>query len=146
MRGIAIASAFLVLGCLSGAPPALSSFPARPGAVWTTGCCGPPIVREEPKYPLEAARSGQSGWVAVSGILDDRGWVTEPKVLASDPAGVFDAAALAAFDAWRYEVPASASAGKREVREVLRFQRRRAPSSMPSESGGAGSGGGMPGY
>ena len=146
MREISIASALLVVGCLFAAPPALSSFPTRAGAVWSPDCCGRPTVREEPKYPEAAARGGQSGWVVVSGILDDRGWVTEPKVLASEPAGVFDEAALAAFDAWRYAPPVSASpAAPREVREVLHFERHRPPSSMPSESGG-GSGGGGYGY
>jgi TonB family protein len=145
MREISIASALLVLGCLIAAPPALSSFPPRPGTVWSLDCCGRPVERAEPKYP-EAGR-GQSGWVVVSGILDDRGWVTEPTVLASDPPGVFDEAALAAFDAWRYAPPASASpAAPHEVRELLRFDHHRPPSSMPSESGGGGGGGGGYGY
>ena len=143
MREITVAFAFLVLGCLFAAPPALSSFPTRTGAVWSADCCGRPIVREEPRYPEDAARRGQSGFVIVSGILDERGWVTEPVVLAADPAGVFDSAALSAFDAWRYAAPQGATAPRREVREILRFERRRTPASMPSESGGgAGSGGG----
>jgi TonB family protein len=146
MREISFASALLVLGCLFATPPALSSFPTRAGVVWSPDCCGRPIVREEPKYPEVAARSGQTGWVIVSGILDERGWVTEPKVLAADPAGVFDAAALAAFDAWRYATPPSATAAPREVRELVRFDRRRSPSSIPSESGGGGGGGGGYGY
>jgi Gram-negative bacterial tonB protein. len=139
MRRIAALFTLVVLGCLFTPPPALSSFPVRPGAVWSQDCCGKPIVREEPKFP---PGSSQSGWVIVSGILDGRGWVTEPKVLASDPAGVFDQAAVTAFDAWRYKLPAGASAGPYEVRELLRFERRRAPSSMPSDSGGGGGGGG----
>lgn len=141
MREISIASALLVLGCLFNTPPALSSFPTRAGAVFSADCCGRPIERAEPKYPEAAVRSGQSGWVIVSGILDNRGWVTEPKVLASDPAGVFDEAALAAFDAWRYAKPPSETAAPREVRELLRFERRRPPSSMPGESPSGGGGG-----
>ena len=81
----------------------------------------------------------------VSGILDERGWVTEPKVLAADPPGVFDAAALAAFDAWRYATP-PAVAAPREVRELLRFERLRPPPSQPSESPSVGGGGGGYGY
>ena len=53
------------------APPALASFPARAGAVWSPDCCGRPIVREEPEAP-ETRASGR-GWVIVSGILDERG-------------------------------------------------------------------------
>jgi TonB family protein len=139
MREIPVACAFLVLGCLFSAPPALESFPARPGVVFGPDCCGRPTVREEPRYP--DAANGQSGWVIVSGVLDERGWVTEPRVLASEPAGVFDAAALAAFDAWRYATAPDAAAAPREVRELLRFERRHAPSAMPSEGGSRGGGG-----
>jgi TonB family protein len=146
MREITVASALLVLGCLFATPPALSSFPTRAGAVWSPDCCGRPIEREEPKVPEAAARSGQTGWVIVSGVLDDRGWVTEPKVLAADPPGVFDTAALAAFDAWRYATPPTQAAGPREVRELLRFEHRRPAPEMPSESGGGGGGGGGYGY
>ena len=142
MREISIAAALLVLGCSFATPPSLASFPTRAGAVWSPNCCGRPIEREEPKYPEAAARRGQTGWVIVSGILDDRGWVTEPKVLAAEPPEVFDAAALAAFDAWRYAMPPSDTAAPREVREVLRFERQRPPPSMPSESGSGGGGGG----
>ena len=146
MRRIAIASALLVLGCLFAAPPSLSSFPTRAGAVWSQDCCGKPIVRQEPKYPEAAARSGQTGWVIVSGILDQRGWVIDPVVLASDPKGVFDDAAVAAFDSWRYATPPTDAAAPREVRELLRFERRRAPGQIPSDTGGGGGGGGQPGY
>jgi len=141
MREISIACSFLILGCLFAAPPALDSFSTRPGAVYSTDCCGKPTVREQPRYPEGAARSGQTGWVIVSGVLDERGWVTDPKVLASDPPGVFDDAALAAFDAWRYATPPGSTAAPREVRELLRFERRRSPSAMPSESGAGGGGG-----
>jgi TonB family protein len=112
MREIPIACvAFLVLGCLFSAPPALDSFPTRPGVVFGPDCCGRPIVREEPRYP--DAADGQSGWVIVSGVLDERGWVIDPQVLASEPPGVFDAAALAAFDAWRYAAPRNATEAAR---------------------------------
>ena len=53
---------------------------------------------------------------------------------------------LAAFDAWRYATPPTQAAGPREVRELLRFEHRRPPASMPSDSGGGGGGGGGSGY
>src|SRR5688572_5614022 len=108
MREISIACSFLILGCLFAAPPALDSFSPRPGAVYSADCCGRPTVREEPKFPETAG--SQSGWVIVSGVLDERGWVTEPKVLASDPPGMFDDAARAAFDGWRYATPPAGTA------------------------------------
>ncbi len=146
MRKITLVAAAIVLSCLFAPPPELSSFSAREGAVWSEDCCGRPVVRVEPEYPEAAARRGQSGWVIVSGVLDSRGWVTDPIVLAADPAGVFDQAAVEAFDAWRYAAPSSDAALRREVRALLRFGKTRPqPAALPS-SGGGGGGGGQPGY
>jgi TonB family protein len=140
-RNLTLITAAIALACVS-APPALSTFPARAGAVWSEDCCGDPLVETKPEYPKEAVATGQQGWVVVSGILDERGWVTDPVVLVSEPEGVFDAAALSAFDGWRYAAP-SDPAIRREVREVLSFQPpRRAGSPGPSMGGGGGGGGG----
>ena len=128
----------LATGCVTTPPPAISSFTPRAGATWSADCCGEPVVRKDPAVPETAARRGDSGWVIVSGILDERGWVTEPIVLAAQPSGVFDAAALTAFDAWRYATPPAGA--RREVRELLRFDVARRPSAMPSSGGGGGSG------
>jgi TonB family protein len=139
--------ASIALACIS-APPALSTFPSRAGAVWSPDCCGDPVVETAPVYPAERVRTGESGWVVVSGILDERGWVTQPVVLAAEPEAVFDAAALAAFDGWRYSAH-SDPATRREVREVLTFAAPRkgtAPASVPVGGGGGGSGGGGMGY
>jgi TonB family protein len=145
VRKVSLLVAAFALGCLFPQPPELSSFPARAGAAWSQGCCGKPVVRKAPVTPPEAARRSESGWVIVSGILDERGWVTDPVVLAADPPGVFDKAALEAFDGWRY-APAKSEAGmRREVRELLRFDApRHAPGAMPG--GGSGPTGGQPGY
>src|SRR5437867_3415746 len=112
MRHVMLVSAIVTLACVS-APPALSTFPARAGAVWSENCCGDPIVQMKPEYPAAVAH-GQDGWVVVSGILDERGWVTDPVVLASEPEGIFDEAALKAFDGSRYAVPSSGPAIRRE--------------------------------
>jgi len=144
---IALFGSAIALACVS-TPPALSTFPARAGAVWSADCCGDPVVETQPEYPAAAVRSGQSGWVVVSGVLDERGWVTEPVVLASEPEGVFDAAALKAFDGWRYAAR-SDPAKRREVRAVITFHPPRkgpAPASAPVGGGGGGSGGGGMGY
>jgi TonB family protein len=144
MRRFAWFAALLATGCLTAPPPELSSFPPRAGATWSADCCGEPIVRKDPAVPEVAARRGDSGWVIVSGILDERGWVTEPNVLAAQPPGVFDAAALAAFDAWRYAAPPTGA--RREVRELLRFDVARRPGAMPSSSGAGGGSGAQSGY
>ena len=140
-----VAIAVVLASCVTPAPE-LGSFPAREGAVWSPDCCGSPIVEKAPEYPPDARKRGESGWVVVSGILDARGWVTDPKVLASDPAGVFDAAALKAFDEWRYATPSSDPSVRREVRALIPFRTERShstgPGPMPSGSGGGGMGGG----
>jgi TonB family protein len=144
MRKSTWVAAAIVLGCLFSPPPELSSFGPRAGAVWSEDCCGRPVVRKEPVVPEGAARRGESGWVIVSGILDERGWVTDPIVLAAEPQGVFDKAALEAFDGWRYAQPKSEPGTRREVRALLRFDVARRPAAMPSDGGGMG--GGQPGY
>ena len=142
---VASAASAIALACVS-APPSVSTFPARPGAVWSEDCCGNPIVQPLPAYPEQAARNGQDGWVVVSGILDERGWVTDPVVLVSEPEGVFDAEALKAFDGWRYAAP-SDPATRREVRAVLSFRPPRKTTTPKGSSGGGGiSGGGGTGY
>jgi len=145
MRKITLVGAALVLACISP-PPALSSFPPRAGAVWSPDCCGEPVVRKNPEFPAAAVRRGEDGWVVVSGILDERGWVTDPIVLASEPEGVFDSAALKAFDEWRYSAPPSDAGQPREVRALLPFRRpHKAPAPMGDALGGMG-GGGQSGY
>jgi TonB family protein len=147
MRRITLFAAAIALACVSP-PPALSTFPARAGAVWSADCCGDPVVEKKPEYP-KGAPSGQNGWVVVSGILDERGWVTDPVVLAAEPEGLFEAAALQAFDGWRYAAPADPSI-RHEVRAVLSFSRPRMPATPASSSSGAGGmgggGGGGTGY
>jgi TonB family protein len=139
-----LVTAAIALAC-AAAPPKLSSFKPRAGAVWSPDCCGDAVVQTAPEYPKELVRSGQDGWVVVSGILDDRGWVTEPVVLAAEPEGVFDEAAKKAFDSWRYAAPDPSS--RHEVRAVIYFRPpQRATPSMPSGGGGAGGGGGGAGY
>jgi TonB family protein len=145
MRRIAGFAALLALGCLTTPPPDIGSFPSRAGATWSADCCGEPVVRKDPSVPEAAVRRGESGWVIVSGILDARGWVTDPVVLAAQPPGVFDAAATTAFDAWRYASPPAGA--RREVRELLRFDvARRTPGGVPSSSGAGGGSGAQSGY
>lgn len=144
MRKITLFAALIVLACVS-APPKLSTFPARAGAVWSEDCCGDPVVQTKPEYPKDVP-SGQDGWVVVSGVLDERGWVTHPVVLAAEPEGIFDAEALKAFDGWRYAAP-SDPATRREVRAVLSFHPPRKTTTPKGSSGGGGiSGGGGTGY
>lgn len=59
----------------------------------------------EPAYPRNAAQQRVSGWVDVGFALDRRGRPADLRILAAEPAGVFEEAALAAVERWRFEDP-----------------------------------------
>jgi len=65
------------------------------------------LISVDPVYPAAAAAAGLEGWVDVRFSIGAKGTVTAPEVVAADPAGVFDAAALAAVSRWRYTQPAA---------------------------------------
>ena len=54
-------------------------------------------------YPDGALRKGTEGWVEISYVIGTDGKVSSIKVLASDPAGVFEAAATRAIARVRYQ-------------------------------------------
>lgn len=59
----------------------------------------------EPAYPRNAAQRRVSGWVDVGFALDGRGRPADLRILAAEPAGVFEEAALVAVERWRFEEP-----------------------------------------
>ena len=62
------------------------------------------IVRQvPPRYPLEAARDGEQGWVDVEFTVNADGTVSNAHVTNSDPPQVFDRAALEAVSRWRFK-------------------------------------------
>lgn len=64
---------------------------------------GKPIERISPKYPVEAARRGQEGWVVVSFVIDKEGGVRSPIIEQSSNPKVFDKATLKAINSWKFE-------------------------------------------
>jgi TonB family protein len=78
------------------------------------------LISVDPVYPAEAAAAGLEGWVDVSFAVSAFGTVTAPAVVAAEPAGVFDAAALAAVSRWRYTRPPPGE--ERQVTERVRFE------------------------
>jgi TonB family protein len=60
------------------------------------------VDRHAPFYPTEAARNGVEGWVDLELLVDSSGAVLDVAVLASDPVGVFDEAAVDAAEQWRF--------------------------------------------
>jgi protein TonB len=80
-----------------------------------------PVYRPKPRYPRGARRKGQEGWVLVRYGVARSGQVTNPRVIASSPKGVFDKAALQAVRRWRYKPQQSSrSSIKSRIRFVLR--------------------------
>lgn len=61
-----------------------------------------PLVRVPPQYPERAQQRGIEGRVLVQFTITKSGSVRDPKVIASEPPGVFDQAAMKAVLQWKY--------------------------------------------
>ncbi|HWK53873.1 MAG TPA: energy transducer TonB [Hyphomicrobiales bacterium] len=61
-----------------------------------------PLVRINPDYPQRALSRGIEGWVQVQFTITETGSVTDASVVASEPPGIFDDAAIKAILRWRY--------------------------------------------
>lgn len=57
----------------------------------------------EPRYPAFAQERGTGGWVDVVFTVRTDGTTTDVSVSGSEPAGIFEQAAMAAVRRWRYE-------------------------------------------
>ncbi len=79
-----------------------------------------PIVRVNPKYPIDAAREGKEGWVVLSFTINEIGAVTDIKIVNSEPKRIFDKAAKQALRKWKYR-PKSVN-GKTIKQENLTVQ------------------------
>lgn len=62
-----------------------------------------PVVMVTPTYPNRAMTRGIEGWVIVEFSVDRLGRVQAPRVLESQPSGVFDRAALNALKRYKYK-------------------------------------------
>ena len=73
-----------------------------------------------PRYPTQARRANQEGWVDVEYDIDAEGNVTDTRVLASQPRHMFDREATEAVRRWKFK-PATrdgapvASQGRRRI-------------------------------
>lgn len=64
------------------------------------------LIEVSPVYPSQALDAGVGGYVDLRFEVDLNGMVRSPEVVASEPAGVFDQAAIDAITQWRYTIPA----------------------------------------
>jgi TonB family protein len=77
------------------------------GASSPTGAEPTRLISVDPLYPPAAMADGIEGHVDVRFTLSPSGTVVAPQVVAAEPAGVFDQAAIAAVSRWRYSQPAN---------------------------------------
>lgn len=85
----------------------------QPAGFETSNPCNElePTARAQPQYPQDARDGGQPGWVAVQYDVTTEGSVANASIFASSPEGLFDEAALAAVNQWRYPPQDAAVAG-----------------------------------
>ena len=84
----------------------------------------PKVLSREPlEYPEQAHKDGIKGYVVINILIDKDGSVELAKVLDSEPAGVFDNAALNAVRSWKFS-PAKYKTKpvKMWAKQKIRFQ------------------------
>jgi protein TonB len=84
---------------IAGASAGLSA----PGAGIGRDGDATPIVRIEPKYPIQAARDGKEGYVILSFTINEVGGVEDVKVIEAKPKRLFDKEARRALKKWKYK-------------------------------------------
>jgi len=61
-----------------------------------------PLTMLPPQYPPSALMRGTEGWVQVSFLVTEEGFVEDPVVIDAKPKSTFDDAAMAAALRWRF--------------------------------------------
>ncbi len=83
-----------------------------------------PIVRVTPDYPARAQSRGLEGWVQIQFAVTPTGTVRDPVVVAAEPQGIFEDAALKAIARWRYNprIDGGVAVERVGLQTVLRFE------------------------
>lgn len=82
-----------------------------------------PLVRIAPEYPPRALRRGIEGWVQVQFTITATGAVKDATVVAAEPPGLFDEAAIKSILRWRYnpKIEGGVAVERIGVQTVIRF-------------------------
>ncbi len=75
----------------------------------------------EPRYPRNALDRRVAGWVEVDFTVDASGRTRDVRVINADPPGIFENAALAAVNRWRFDTEGS-TAGPAPVHSGIRLR------------------------
>jgi len=83
-----------------------------------------PFVRVAPDYPPRAAARGLEGWVQIQFAVTATGTVRDPVVVAAEPRGIFEDAALKAIARWRYNprIDGGVAVERVGLQTVIRFE------------------------
>ncbi len=89
---------------------------ARAGLKSTDPLQLPPLLSSRPPvYPPRALRQGTTGWVHMAFTILPNGSVSDIKVLAAEPLGVFERESIKALEQWQFD------ASSKSVRAQQRF-------------------------
>ncbi|WP_158089088.1 M56 family metallopeptidase [Cognaticolwellia mytili] len=61
-----------------------------------------PVMRIEPKYPIQAAKDGVEGAVLLKFDVDSHGMTNNIRVVAAEPENIFNKVAIDALEKWQY--------------------------------------------
>jgi len=70
-----------------------------------------PLMRVEPKYPVQAAEQHITGYVQAQFNIKPDGSVTDVKITKAEPAEIFNKEAIRALEKWRYQPSAEGVKG-----------------------------------
>jgi protein TonB len=77
-------------------------------------------VKVNPVYPREAIRSGiEKGQVVAQLSIDEKGLVTDVKIVAADPPGVFNREVTQALSQWQFHAEGEQFVGEVELNFAL---------------------------
>lgn len=83
-------------------------------------CSNRAIVRVAPRYPREALKNNQNGWVIAAVEYSPEGKVTSVKPVKASPVGIFEEATVNALSKWLLRANSSAGSCMQLMQYELR--------------------------